>query len=985
MYLSSDDRLTAYFSEDFSGFTGGGDFLVKDREEWVAITCQDFDQIRDPTHVELKDLAIQLLADTIAVATGFFSIQLPIEDQALSRKLVRLVLIFRRESSDWKVSHISMSIPYDTVCGGEVYPPKELLVSNQLLEELVAQKTIQLSEANRRLQKVNEELMRQVAEHKQIEQALLESEGHYRQLAEDASDVVWRLDSDYRFTYVNAADERLRGYTADEVIGHHVFELFNEEGIASVKKLAKQRQEAEQHGTKTGTRTFEAQHRCKDGRWVWGEIRLTPDRDAHGTITGFFGITREITERRRMNEELYAREQAFRSLAENTRDLIFRYDRNCRRTYVNPAVVRFFDKTAETLLGKTPDELMVLDLDNNSKHMRCIREVLKSSRSMECGLSIVGPDGLLNHFLCGYAPEYGHDGNVESVMATAKNITERKKIEIELKLNERRLLSLHEISQYPYLDETDFFDHALNEIINIAESKIGHIFSYNEQKRQFTLASWSKDAMKECQILEQKTIYDLDSVGIWGEAVRQKKPIVVNDLEASNLLKKGYPEGHVAITRFLSIPVIANGAIVAVVGVANKKSDYSHADVMQLTLFMDSVWKIVDRKRMEEANLKLEKQLLHTQKLESLGVLAGGIAHDFNNILTVMIGNADLGLMKISPESPVTDNLHKIKQAAFRAADLSKQMLAYSGKGQFVIEHTDLNCVLEEMLHMLEVSISKKIALRLELNRPLQPVEADITQIQQVIMNLIINASEAIGDDNGVITITTQDVICDKNYLNNIAPSENLPEGNYVVLMVADTGCGMDQDTIAKIFDPFFTTKFTGRGLGMSALQGIIKGHKGAINIYSEPGKGSIFKIFLPASVTPVPNLTVNPNNTEWHGNGTVLLVDDEEEIRNLGSEILKMLGFEAITANDGYHALEILKRNQSITTVILDLTMPRMDGEQTFSELRKLDPDIKIIMSSGYNEQEVTQKFIGKGLAGFIQKPYRASSLREVFASINC
>jgi PAS domain S-box-containing protein len=304
MYSSRDDRLTTYFSEDFSGFTGGGDFLVKDREEWVAITRQDFAQVKDPIRIELKDLAIQSLADTIAVATGFFTIHLPIKDHILSRETARLVLIFRNESAGWKISHSSISIPYYLVREGEVYPLKELVDRNQFLEKLVAERTIQLSEANDNLQQTNEKLAREIAEHKQTEKALLESEAHYRFLTENASDVVWKVDSEYRFTYISPADERLRGYRADEVIGHHVFELFDEAGIASLKKIARQRQEAEQHGTMTGTKTFEARHRCKDGRWLWAEICSTPERDAHGAIVGYYGITREITERKEHEKEL---------------------------------------------------------------------------------------------------------------------------------------------------------------------------------------------------------------------------------------------------------------------------------------------------------------------------------------------------------------------------------------------------------------------------------------------------------------------------------------------------------------------------------------------------------------------------------------------------------------------------------------------------------------------------------------------------------
>jgi PAS domain S-box-containing protein len=392
---------------------------------------------------------------------------------------------------------------------------------------------------------------------------------------------------------------------------------------------------------------------------------------------------------------------------------------------------------------------------------------------------------------------------------------------------------------------------------------------------------------------------------------------------------------------------------------------------------------ISERKHAEEERLKLEQQILHAQKLESLGVLAGGIAHDFNNILMAIIGNAELALMKINKESPATDNLHRIEQAAARAADLAKQMLAYSGKGKFIIESINLNILLEEMLHMLEVSISKKAVLRLNLHQHLPVVEGDITQIRQIVMNLVINASEAIGDKSGVIAISTGCMNCDRSYLKDVWLDENLSDGLYVYLEIADSGCGMDKETMAKLFDPFFTTKFTGRGLGMAAVLGIVRGHRGAIKVYSEPNRGTTFKILLPASGRPAEIFNGNSHTNEWQGNGTVLLVDDEETVRGIGTEMLKELGFATVTANDGREAVELFKATPDIAFVILDLTMPHMDGEQCFRELRQLKPGVKVIMSSGYNEQEVTQKFVGKGLAGFIQKPYRLSTLQEVIRKI--
>ncbi|MEI6306660.1 MAG: response regulator, partial [Deltaproteobacteria bacterium] len=392
---------------------------------------------------------------------------------------------------------------------------------------------------------------------------------------------------------------------------------------------------------------------------------------------------------------------------------------------------------------------------------------------------------------------------------------------------------------------------------------------------------------------------------------------------------------------------------------------------------------ITEEKILLDKNRKIEAQMLHVQKLESMGVLAGGIAHDFNNILLAILGNAELALMRLNPESTARNNLLQIEKAAQRAADLAQQMLAYSGRGQFVIESLDINALITEMNHILEVSISKKALMRLNLANKLPLFEGDATQIRQIIMNLVINASEAIGDENGVIAVSTGLTECDQTYLSKTWLYDRLKEGTYVYFEIADTGCGMSHETLSKIFDPFFTTKFTGRGLGMAAVLGIVRGHKGAMEVYSEPDKGTTFKILLPATGKSAEGLSHVNLSENWRGTGTVLLVDDEETVRDIGTEMLKELGFEVITAVDGRHAVELFNCNPDIKFVILDLTMPQMDGEQCFRELIQIKPDVKVLMSSGFNEQEVTQKFTGKGLSGFLQKPYKLSALKEVITRL--
>jgi two-component system, cell cycle sensor histidine kinase and response regulator CckA len=394
---------------------------------------------------------------------------------------------------------------------------------------------------------------------------------------------------------------------------------------------------------------------------------------------------------------------------------------------------------------------------------------------------------------------------------------------------------------------------------------------------------------------------------------------------------------------------------------------------------------ITERKRVELERQQLEHQMQQAQKLESLGVLAGGIAHDFNNLLMAILGNASLALMKLRPESPGRDHLQKVETAAKRAAELTNQMLAYSGKGKFVVEPLCMSRVVEEMSHLLGAVISKKVVLKFDFTDDLPPIEADASQIRQVVMNLILNGSDAIGDTSGVVTVSTGVVQADRSYLSGTYLDWELPEGYYVYVEISDTGHGMDAETQRKIFDPFFTTKFSGRGLGLAAVLGIVRGHHGAVKVYSEVGKGTTVKVLLPAAEEPEPVRVVKPRAAaDWRGHGLVLVVDDEEMIRDTARMILEAVGFDVLLAEDGREAVEVFReRGDDIRVVLLDMTMPHMGGEEAFTELRRIRDDVRVILSSGYNEQEATNRFAGKGLAGFIQKPYPPMKLAEILRGI--
>lgn len=379
------------------------------------------------------------------------------------------------------------------------------------------------------------------------------------------------------------------------------------------------------------------------------------------------------------------------------------------------------------------------------------------------------------------------------------------------------------------------------------------------------------------------------------------------------------------------------------------------------------------QKLAEAERAALERQLFQAQKMESLGVLAGGIAHDFNNLLMGVLGHAGLALEQLSPLHPAKRNLEAIQKAGQRAADLTRQMLAYSGRGQFVVRPLDLTAQVEEMLHLLEVSIPKTVLLNLDLHKGLPAVSADATQIQQVIMNLVINAAEAIGEASGAITLSTGAQRLDAEAMERMLVGGEAAPGLFVFLQVEDTGCGMDADTVSRIFEPFFTTKFTGRGLGLSAIMGIVRGHQGVLRVDSEVGRGTAFRVFFPAQslaaeTDSVPGLDV-PAPT---GQAMILVVDDDETVRVVARQALEWKGFQVLEAADGRRAVDLVHEHGSaIGLVLLDMTMPHLGGEGAFQEMRWLQPELKVILSSGYNEAEALSRFQGKGLRGFIQKPY--------------
>jgi len=453
------------------------------------------------------------------------------------------------------------------------------------------------------------------------------------------------------------------------------------------------------------------------------------------------------------------------------------------------------------------------------------------------------------------------------------------------------------------------------------------------------------------------------------------------------VLKSGeHPESYYAtMWRQISAGKVWSGSFV------NRAKDGRRYEVEQnITPIFDARGAIVGYATVQRdvtQQKEMQARMQHTQRLESLGVLAGGIAHDFNNLLTVINGNAAIALDMLEQGSSLREFLRNIEDGVDRAAELCRQMLAYAGKGRFVIRQIDMTQMVEEMGSLLKVSIGKNVQLHYELSRTLPPVEVDVAQLQQVVMNLVINASEAIGEEKqGLITLRTGVLQVDAATIADCYHDDTMQPGDYVICEVSDNGSGMSEETLAKIFDPFFTTKVTGRGLGMSAVLGIVRGHRGGISLKSTLGEGTRFRVLLPVAIGAVIPPTVHPASPAEpeHGSGTVLVVDDEESIRIMASRMLDRLDYQVLTAENGKVALDLYTTERDrIALVLLDVTMPVMDGEECFRRLREIDPGVRVLLSSGFSEQEATSRFVGLGLAGFLQKPYRlqdlAAKLHEV------
>ncbi len=759
-------------------------------------------------------------------------------------------------------------------------------------------------------------------------------EDMFRQLCENSADCIMRYDTAGRFLYVNSACAANAGFPPQDMIGKTYRELGFPSDLCDVLERAiekvvetgaPQREQFSFHGPL--------------GRVIM-DWRGVPEFAPDGRCISVLGMNRDITALKEVERRLRESRRILEMLLSNLPGMAYR----CR----NDAdwSMEFVSEGCLELTGYPPEAI----IDN--RDISYAQMILPEDRAavwgaVQKGINTKRPFVMDYRIRTAQGEEkwvwekgrgvYDESGRLVALEGFITDITELKRTEMALRESEDRLMMALDGGKLSVWD----WDLASGKVIweGWHERLFGvEIGAFEDTFDRLVLAVHSEDRAALLEKMEQARAV--------GEPFQQECRVI-------------WPDGTI---HWLGLTGVfrrdAAGTPVRMVGVA-----------------MD----ITERKEAEAERRMLEEKMQHAQKLESLGLMAGGIAHDFNNLLMGILGNADIALDELPPSSPARNSILEIETAARRAAELTRQMLAYSGKGRFVIEPLSLNSLIEEMAHLLEISISKKVAMKCHFAQDMPMVRGDASQLRQIVMNLITNASESIGDKSGVISVRTGVMHCDRAYLAGTYLTDELSDGTYAYFEVSDTGSGMTADTVAKIFDPFFTTKFTGRGLGLAAVLGIVRSHKGAIKVYSEPGRGTTFKVLLPAMEQPVPApRTESPvGNQLSHGSGAILLVDDEEVVRNVGRRMLERAGFEVITAEDGEEAIQVFRAHaDEIRCIILDLTMPHMDGAQAFSELRRIRKDTPIILSSGYDEQEVMEGFAGKNVAGFIQKPYQAARL---------
>lgn len=661
----------------------------------------------------------------------------------------------------------------------------------------------------------------------------------------------------------------------------------------------------------------------------------SPIRDETGAIVLGVLTFHDITERKRTEQALRESEAQFRTLADSIAQFAWMADESGGIFWYNRRWYEYTGTTLEEMKGGGWQK--VYHPDHVDRVVTGFKHSLETGERWEDTFPLRGKDGNYRWFLSRAMPIRDDRGRVVRWFGTNTDITEQLETERRLRESERDFRQL-----------ADSIPHAV--WVLSADGRFEYL-----NRRLLELTGLPVEEAYDPQIW-QRLVHPDDEA--------QREAVL------AEFLRTGEPFG----LEFRVRGADGNYRWKAGRGVAVRDENG------RITRYFGTITDIHDQRVAQEA-------LRQAQKLESVGLLAGGIAHDFNNLLTGIIGNASMVKDLLPYRSPAAEMVQRIIQSGEQAAHLTRQLLAYAGKGRFIVQPVNLSELVGEAAPLIQSSISKAITVHFQLKPDIPAIETDPAQMKQVFMNLAINAAEAIGEGPGMVSVSTGDLTVSVAAIPDALDGSEVAPGHYVFLDVRDTGAGMDEATKAKIFDPFFTTKFHGRGLGLAAVAGIVRAHNGAIQVTSAPGAGTDVRVLLPV----LQSAGTEPKTPEefvggLQETGTVLFVDDEEVVRDVAEHALTPLGYRVLLARSGPEAIDTLRREgDTVDLVVLDLGMPGMSGQETLPHLRRLRPDVKVVVSSGYNEAEALSLFRGARISGFIQKPYTVQNLaREVKAAMS-
>lgn len=553
------------------------------------------------------------------------------------------------------------------------------------------------------------------------------------------------------------------------------------------------------------------------------------------------------------------------------------------------------------------------------------------------------------------------------IFTIVSDITERKQAEENLLLDESRLEALLELNTMGESSINEITDFALEEGVRLTKSDIGYLAFLNDDESVLTMHAWSRNALAQCNLRDTSNVFPVHTTGLWGEAVRQRKPVITNDYSKPDASKKGLPEGHTYLMRHMNVPVFDGKKIVALAGVGNKSQDYNDSDVRQLTLLMQGMWRLMQRKNHEE-------ELIRARKIESLGILAGGIAHDFNNLLTIIYGNLSLAKLTADKDSQNYILLTEAEKASLNAKNLTQQLLTFSKGGTPVKTATSVETLLRDTVNFVLSGSNVRAVFSIPEN--LRVAHIDEGQISQVIHNLVINSRQAM-PGGGTISINAENISMPDN--DTAVPGK----GDYIKIDISDEGPGIPKENLAKIYDPYFTTKDTGSGLGLAVCYSIIKNHGGTISVQSEKDKGTTFTLHLPAAHEAGAQRD-KPAGKKFVGSGKILVMDDDPSVLKITQLILEYMGYETACSRHGEETVELyrnaLDSHTPFDAIIMDLTIPgKMGGAQAIRKIREIDPSVKAIVASGYSNDPIMARYREYGFAAVLAKPYRREELGEV------